>query len=232
MELLEICQNACDEIGLDKPDTIIGNTDDTAVRALRAAARTGSILAKQAWHELIKTNAFSTSASEPQYDLPSDYRSMVENTAWNQTTDKQIFIISPQLWSYEKSVTTATFDDRFRLLGDDAGPSTGARFTLHPTPSGTETIFYQYYSKNWVTNDSTEKASLTADTDEVVFDDDLFEMGVVWRLLKALGQPYGEEKADFDRQNEICLAQSGATENLHADGNIPALSNIPETGFG
>jgi hypothetical protein len=137
---------------------------------------------------------------------------MVPDTAWNQTTDKQIFLISPQLWSYEKSVTTATFDDRFRMLGDDSGPDVGKLFTMHPTPSATETIYYQYYSTHWVADSGgTQKASFSSDSDTVAFDDELFTMGVIWRTLKSIGQMYDEEKAD---------------------GNITTFSNIPETGYG
>ena len=234
MSLLTMCQAVADEIGLSKPISIISNTDATAVRIYRQAVRTGVILARKNWQELIKTHSFSTSASEPQYALPSDYRSMIPETIWNQTTDKPIFLISPQIWSYEKSAVTSSFDDRVRLLGNDGGPSIGRLFTIHPTPAAVETIYYQYYSKNWLTDSggTTEKSAFSADADVVVFDEEVFVMGIIWRVLKAMGQPYGEEKAEFDRELEIAFAQSGITENLHADGNTTILSNIPETGFG
>jgi hypothetical protein len=232
MSLLTICQDAAEEIGFDTPSSIISNTDPTAVRLLRLAHRTGAILAKKPWHLLIKTHSFSTVAGEPQYALPSDYRSLVANTIWNQTTDQAVYIISPVMWSYEKSVNTSAYQDMFRLLGDDAGPSIGRKITIHETPSAVETIYFQYFSKNWLTSAGVEYSEFQTDNDEVIFDDDLFTMGVIWRMLKSLGQPYLEEKTEFDRELEICLAQDGATENLHADGTYPALSNIPETGFG
>ena len=232
MTLLTICQDAAEEVGFDAPTSIIGSTDPTAIRLLRLAHRTGAVLAKKNWDLLIKPHTFTTSSGEPQYALPSDYRSMVNETAWNQTTDQMIYRINPQLWSYEKSYSTGAYEDRFRMLGDDASPSIGAKFTIHPTPAATETIYYQYYSKNWLTSSGTEYAEFQTDSDTVIFDEDMFVMGVVWRLLKSLGQPYLEERTEYDRQVEICMAQDGVTENLHADGNYPALSNIPETGFG
>jgi hypothetical protein len=232
MSLLDICQNAAEEIGFDAPTSIIGNSDPTAVRLLRLAHRTGAILAKKPFEVFIKEHTFTTSDGEPQYDLPSDYRSLVPNTIWNQTTNKQVWKISPRMWSYEKSAMTGAYEDRFRMLGDDAGPNIGARITIHPVPSAVETIYFQYYSKNWLTSAGTEYSEFQSDNDTVIFDEDVFEMGVIWRLLKSLGQPYFEEKTEFDRELEIHLAQDGATEELHADGNFPALSNIPETGFG
>jgi hypothetical protein len=234
MTLLSICQDAANEVGFTAPSSIISNTDNTAVRLLAIANRVGKILAKKNWHELIKTTTQATTASEPQYDLPSDFRSILPDTAWNQTTDQQIFIISPRRWSYEKSAVTSNYFDNFRMLGDDAGPDIGARFTIHPTPDAVETLFYQYYSTNWVndTSGTIERTAFAADTDVPVFDEDLVTLGVIWRFLKSIGQPYQDEKVDFDRQQEICMAQSGGTEALRTDGNLPLLSNIPETGFG
>lgn len=231
--LLTMLQNVADEIGVATPSTIVGNTEPTAVRLYRMAARTGTVLAQKYWHELIKPYTFSTSINEPQYSFPSDYRSLVPDTIWNQTTDQKIYMITPQVWSYEKSTTTAPYHDRFRMMGNDAGPNVGNRLTIHPTPTAVETIYYQYYSSNWAADSGgTEKASLTADADTVLFDDTLFEMGVIWRMLKSIGQPYAEEKADFDQMLEIKLAQSGGMETLHADGHTETLSNIPETGLG
>ena len=234
MSLLTMCTNVANDIGLSEPGSVIGNTDQTAVRLLRVAHRVGSIMAKKPWELLKKRESFTTSASEPQYDLPADFRSIVPETVWNDTSDQQVFVASARLWSYEKNVLTSNYFDRIRLLGDDAAPSIGRRITLHPTPSGTETITFEYYSKNWLTDSggSTERSAFANDSDVVIFDEDLFEMGMQWRMLKTIGQPYDEEKTDFDRQMEIVMAQDGVQENLHADGNFPALSNIPETGFG
>jgi len=230
-----MCQNVADEVGIKKPTAVMSSTDPTTVRIYRQAVRTGTVLAKKNWHELIKFEVFVTTPNERQYSLPSDYRSMVHDTAWNRTTSKRIFLISPQLWSYEENNITATFEDRFRLMGDDSvnDPAVGNDFTMTPTPTSAETIYYQYYSKNWAqASNGVDKPAFTLDTDIVPFDEDLFEMGMVWRVLKQMGQPYEEEKTDFDTQLEICLAQSGATERLHADGNRATFSNIPETGFG
>jgi hypothetical protein len=234
MTLLTICQDTANEIGFGSPGSIVGNTDATAVRLFALANRVGKILAKKNWHELIKTTTFSTSATEPQYNLASDFRSLIPETIWNQTTNTQVFVISPHRWSYEKSVVTGNYFDSVRFLGDDAGPDIGARITIHPTPDAVETIFYQYYSTNWVNDVSgtIERTAFVADTDVPIFDEDLVTLGVIWRFLKAIGQPYLDEKADFDRQQEICMAQSGGTEALITDGHLPLLSNIPETGFG
>jgi hypothetical protein len=234
MSLLTACQNVADEIGIVQPSSIIGNTDETAVKLYRAAVRTGSILRKKPWHLLIKTTTFTTSNGEPQYNLPSDYRSYIPETIWNQTRAQPVFPITSDKWSLEKNAIVSDFYDRVRLMGDDNDPSIGRRVTLHPTPTAVETFYYQYWSTNWLTDSggTTERSAFVSDTDVVIFDEDLFEMGIIWRTLKSMGQPYFEEKVDFDQALEIELAQDGMQENLRADGNFPAFSNIPETGFG
>ena len=233
MTLLTICQTAAEEVGFTAPSTIISNTAATATRLKRIASRVGKTMAKKNWHELIKPHTFSTSASEPQYDFPTDFRSLLHDTTWNLTTDKRIWIMSPQHWSYEKSAMVTTIDDQMRFLGDDTAPSVGSRLTLHPTPSSVEEIRFEYYSKNWCKSaGGAEQTDFAADSDLVVLDEDLFTLGVVWRMLKSIGQPYTEERTEFDQQMEICFAQSGGTEKLHADGNHATLSNIPESGFG
>jgi hypothetical protein len=234
MSLLTMIQDAADEIGITAPTSVISNTDATAVRMLRMANRTGKSLAKKDWDLLIKQATVTTSSGEPQYALESDYRSIVPNTIWNRTTDQQVFLATPKRWAYEKSVVTSNYFDRMRLLGDDGGPDIGQKITIHPTPTATETIAYEYYSQNWLTDSggSNEYSAFQADSDVVVFDEETFTLGIVWLTMKSMGQPYAEERAEFDNQVEIDLAQQGGTENLHADGHLPTLSNIPETGFG
>ena len=123
MSLLTICQTAAEEIGFTAPTSIIGNTEATAVRLRRLADRTGKDLSKKDWDLLLKEYTFSTTASEPQYALPSDYRSIAPATVWNQTTDMPLYRISRDCWAYEQSATTASYHDQFRMFGDDSGPS-------------------------------------------------------------------------------------------------------------
>jgi hypothetical protein len=186
------------------------------------------------WDLLLKEYTFSTVIGEPQYALPSDYRSMATGTIWNQNSNMRLMRVSSGEWAYEKSSLVSTYDDRFRLFGDDSGPSIGSKFTILPTPTSVETCYYQYFSKNWLTDatQTVERDAFAADTDVTIFDEDMFTLGVVWRLLKSLGQPYQEERGEYDRMLEIAMAQDGVAEKLHTDGNIPTLSNIPETGFG
>ncbi len=234
MSLLTVCQNVANEIGIGAPNSVINNTEDTAQRLLRIATKEAFMLSLLQWDFLIKPSTITTVINEPQYSLPADYRSLVPDTLWNETTDQKVYPISARDWGYEKVVPTSNFYDRVRMLGNDSGPSVGRLITLHPTPTAAEVIRYEYYSKNYILDatGTTERLAFEQDSDTVIFDEQLLEMGVMWRTLKSVGQPYLEEKTEYDMAIEILKAKDGVPERLHADGYQPTLSNIPETGFG
>jgi hypothetical protein len=75
-----------------------------------------------------------------------------------------------------------------------------------------------------------------ADTDVPLLEDDVIELGVLWRLLRRLGLAYDEEKDEFDRRLDLLVARDGGTATLDlAPVDRFALIgpyNLPETGFG
>ena len=93
MSLLTIVQNAADEVGLGRPSSVIGSSDQTAIRALRYAIRTGKELVRANIPYLIKEHTFSTVASTQTYTLPSDFHHFVPFTNWNRTTFRRMFAI-------------------------------------------------------------------------------------------------------------------------------------------
>jgi hypothetical protein len=76
----------------------------------------------------------------------------------------------------------------------------------------------------------------TADTDVPLLDDDVIELGIIWRLLRRLGLAYDEEKDEYDRRADLLIARDGGTATLDlAPVDRYALIgpyNLPETGFG
>jgi len=232
MSLLTIVQNAANEIGFTAPSSVVGSTDETAVRMLRSANRAGKILSKKDWPELVKEHTFTTVASTAQYALPTDFRAPVLQTAWNRTLSEEMFPISSRQWQAEKSGNvTVALNNRFRFFGT-ANTAIGKLFTIHPTPSAAEDMVYEYYSENWVISGGTEYDTWQADSDTTVFDEDLVELAVIWRFLKSLGQPYQEEKTEYDHQLSIAMAGSQSLDIVRTDGHFETLQNIPETGFG
>lgn len=226
MSLLTIVQNACDEVGLKRPTTVIGSTDRTAIRALRFAARTGRELVRANLPQLQTEHTFNTSNGVSTYSLPTDFDHFVPWTHWNRTTYRQQYPIGAKDWAHLNSgLATVSINDRFRLRKE------ADQIELYPTPSGTETVAYEYISTYFCTDSGGNgQAAWAADTDLTPFDDELFELSIMWRLLNRMGQPYAEEKSEYQRT----LAQHAAQYNpqkVYLDGDHPATSNIPDADF-
>jgi len=227
MSLLTICQAAADETGLKKPSTIIGNTDQTAVRLLRFAIRTGRDLVKQDFPYLFKEHTDVTIASTVSYTLPTDFDHFTPFTQWNRTTSRRMFAIDPNFWQeLQSGIVTTSINDRFRIRGKDRD------FLLSPTPSAVETFSFEYVSKNYCQSAASAELSVwTADTDTGILDEELFELGIIWRILNRIGLPYAEEKAEYQRNIDTAKARLIAQQislNEHRTTDI----NIPDTGYG
>lgn len=226
MTLLTIVQNAADEVGLSRPSSVIGSTDNVAIRALRYAQRTGQEFVKRSHPRLIKETTITTSSGTANYAPPSDFDHFVPVTHWNRTTERKAYPIHPAEWQlYKSGLTTVTINDRFRIKGADG------EIYLHPTPSATETVAYEYVSKNFCESaGETGQSAWAADTDVGVIDENLFELGVIWRLLHRLGLDYSEERAEYERRLNIEIAQVLPTP-LYLTGNVPRDDNLPDSDF-
>lgn len=54
-----------------------------------------------------------------------------------------------------------------------------------------------------------------ADSDMTVLDEDLIELGVIWRTLRRIGLAYDEERAEYENQVRQSVARDGGTSNIN-----------------
>lgn len=148
MSLLTTIQAAANEIGIDSPSSVINNTDATVMQLLAFLKHEGlELRTMYAWPELTKEYTFSTTASTASYALPADFDWQIARTQWDRTNRREINgPVSPQEWQFRKSglVTSSTVKN-FRIKG-----FTDTQFFIDPTPDATETLAYEYQSRNWV----------------------------------------------------------------------------------
>ena len=78
------------------------------------------------------------------------------------------------------------------------GSGSGARFTINSTSAPGHT------QSDWI-----------ADTDTAILDEDLIEMGVIWRLMRRLGIAYDEELNEYEVQVRQAIARDGGTQILN-----------------
>ena len=85
--LFDIVQQACNEVLIPAPSSVIGSTDEFAMGMLAMAQASGRDLVRRfEWGGLVTLATIPTVASQSDYTLPTDYYRMVDDTAWDQST--------------------------------------------------------------------------------------------------------------------------------------------------
>lgn len=156
----------------------------------------GRDLARDEWTELVFEHTFTTSAGTLDYALPvsPEFDRVVPGTTFDLSTFEPMR--GPMTWiataiTKADGINTAEIGRTWRLR---MSATRQKRFTLTEDPNGAFTLSFYYATKQWVYDGSTGyRSDIAADTDQPLFDDYLFELESKWRVLRALGLPYGDE---------------------------------------
>jgi hypothetical protein len=233
-----LLNQAATQLGLISEDITDPYTStDANIVLLRSLLTTvgQSLVRERPWKNLRQTYTFSTDAiGTLTYALPTDYRSMVEQTEWNRTRQMPLVgAVGSQGWQALKALSnTAALDKYFRIQGN--------KFEVHPAPSAVETIAYEYNSEYWVMASGQtvpNKATPTASDDTLWHDPVL--------LLEDLKTSYREERGYDTTANmgkrkrawNAAVSADGAAARLRlsgraTDGSSAGAPGVPETGFG
>lgn len=237
--LLQMVQQACSEIGIPEPASLVGSLDDQGKQLLALANREAkdfSVLANAngGWTALHKEYTFTTVASQQEYALPADFECFVQRTWWDGTLKWEL--LGP-ITAQEKQVL------KYGIIAN--GPRRkfyiqNNELNLVPVPESTgDVIAYDYFSNYWCQSAAfAPQARWTADTDLYLLDEDCFIQGIKWRFLRAKGLSYDQEKDDYERDCARVMARDGGARDLNivsSDFSVARLlddANIPDTGFG
>lgn len=125
--------------------TLYTSTDQHVVLLRMLLKGLGQDLARQHdWSQLIKTHTFSTANGTAAYDPPTDYLRTINRTHWNRTQQMPLGgPIGSAGWQQLQALSnTASAYKLFRVTND--------QLSIHPTPSATETVAFEYFSRYWV----------------------------------------------------------------------------------
>lgn len=238
MTLLAICQHVARITPVAVPTVIVGSSDQTASLLLACAQDEGESLARTFnWLDMVTEHTFSTVAAQADYDLPSDFRNLVNQTLWDRDNFEELRgPLSPQEWQRYKSSVLAdsvTTWKRYRIR-NVAG---AVKFSIDPTPDSVETLVLEYASNAWCkSSGGTLQAEWLADTDTGVLDEYLMRLGIQWRFLKRLGMSYEDERVEYDREVSQAKARDGGAPVLMLSGRrrlqLIGPQNVPDSGFG
>jgi hypothetical protein len=235
--LLQLMQQACSELGLAAPVTVVGNPDLQVAQLLALAKREGEEtmargVAIGGWQMLRKEYVFNMVPGQDTYPLPADIDHLCPQTFWDRSARWQLLgPLSPQEWQVLKSGISPTGPRRrFRIMA--------GQFVVDPVPSDTNQIALEYYSANWCQSAAlVGQRTWSKDTDSYLLDDNTMVLGIIWRFRRAKGLDYAAEQQDWQRCVDRALARQAGSRTLSLNatsGNAFLLSNanVPDTGFG
>lgn len=230
MTLLAIVQNACDRLGLQRPNAVMTSGDDT-IRIMRAlATQEGRELAARAtWQKLTREQTFTTVAATVQPGaIPADFDRFINGTVWNYTErEPMLGPLEPVEWQALNAGLVGPPDLYFRIRGSD--------FLILPAPPAGEEIRFEYVSAYWVDTDGDavgNASAWVADTNTALFDEELLTLGLIWRFLKRNKLPFVDEFSEYTTLVNQAIARDGARRVVNIAGGAgsgsPRLARVPE----
>ena len=207
MSLLTCVQGAADRLGIVRPSSVIGSSDQQVRQLLGLAQQEGKELARRhPWQSITLEKTITATATETQTGaIPADFDRMVNGSFFNRTKNRRVEgPMNVQQWqNYKASVTTVLFD-AFRIRGN--------AMLLAPTPTASDSYAYEYLSLYWCTTaagSTPTQSEWTADDDVGILNEELMTLGLVWRFLKAKGLDYSEPFRSYEMQVGLAMSRDG-----------------------
>lgn len=228
MTLLTIVHNASDRIGLSRPSSVVASSDQTVLTLLGLAQEEGRALAhRHTWQALQAEYTFSTSNGTASYALPSGLDRILIDTVFNRTSNRRMVgDLTPEQWQEIQASLVTRVNPAFRVRTN--------LFYISPTPSATETVAYEYITKNWCQSAlSVGQSAWAADTDTGVLDEELTTLGLVWRFRAAKGLDYAEAMQNYEIEVARAINRDGAPTRIDAScvepDRVPSAPQMPES---
>jgi hypothetical protein len=244
--ILQICQDAADELSLARPATLFPDTgaeaDTDHRKLLRALTKACQFLAaNHPWQILRAEHVITTVASEEQTSaIPTDFLRFVPETMHNRTRRlRHSGPVSPKQWQDMKMWGIAAAPGYFRQMHET--------LLFFPAPAAGEIIAYEYIrdaigtvgdvtdgwtsiDAGWVSIDENEPDTTSvkrwsADTNRPLWDDELMISGIVAHFRKMEGLDHGEQWRHFMQIYADRVAMDGHSRVLDMSGSSNALSD-------
>lgn len=232
----DIINRTAKYVGLAAVEDPYASTDSNFIRLCALLTDVGQEICRlREWTHLQNEYTFNTVAGQEAYDLPADFRTMVEQSGWNRTSRLPLGgPLSPQEWQFLKGQTVGlTFTVQFRPWKQQLHLYAGSSI-----PDG-YTIAYEYLSTFWVQPEGQStgtQAEPTASSDVILFDPLLMTRALRLAFLKASGFDTAAAQGDYDTALELITSEDaqGPILSLNRRGSAQLIGagNVPITGFG
>lgn len=220
MTLLTIIQGAAVKVGVPKPATVIGNTNNSVQQLLEIANEDCIQLARmRPWQALAQLKTWTTVNAELQGSIATvigaDFDRFVPGTEWDRSLIRPLNgPRSPQGWAQDHALVAAGPYYSFRIFDGN--------FYLFPVQASGKTLSFEYVSKNWCQSSlGVGQNQWLADTDTCLLDETLVKLSIIVTYKMAKGLPCQKDLSDY---------QDVLADRIGVDGGNPQTLNMNAMG--
>ncbi len=224
MTLLTIVQNSCDTIGLTRPSVVFASADQN-VRTLLALAQTEGreLLDRYSWPATQIEKTHTSLAAELQgvmTTLAPGFSYITSGTFWDRTLTQPVTgPLTPIEWQALKARTATGPYPSYRIFGGE--------LYAYPAPSAGNTWVFEYQSTYFCQSSAgADQSAWAADTDVGVLDENLMELGLIWRFKKKNGLDYSEDFRSYEQKLANETSRAGGRRTLDMVSGSSAMRGI------
>jgi|TARA_R110000744_G_scaffold39341_4_gene89639 hypothetical protein len=224
MTLLTIVQNSCDTIGLTRPSVVVASADQN-VRTLLALAQTEGreLLDRYSWPATQIEKTHTSLAAELQgvmTTLAPGFSYITSSTFWDRTLTQPVTgPLTPIEWQALKARTATGPYPSYRIFG--------GKLYAYPAPSAGNTWVFEYQSTYFCQSSAgADQSAWAADTDVGVLDENLMELGLIWRFKKKNGLDYSEDFRSYEQKLANETSRAGGRRTLDMVSGSSAMRGI------
>ena len=242
--VISIINDACDEMGIDRPTTLANPTDAGDRQKASIANRCGLIVANDAdWEILQRLHLFNSIQGQAEYDLPEDYLKLTIDTVWDrsQLTPMQ-GPLSPALWQTIKSglIGNGIYFTRYRVVRSQATTVPKKVFIVDPaSPNTGSPLVFEYQSDHFaaLADLSETYNQFINDTDVFLLPHNLLLLCFKWRWRRENGLEYSTYLEEYNQELDKYVAKDRPSPGFSMTGadyrqNFLGWANIPDTKYG
>jgi hypothetical protein len=197
MSLLNVAQDVCEVVGVERPATVFGDivNQRTQQELLALANEMAATIAYDTrdWVDLMATATFTGDGVTERFALPGDYlRMLVDANVWVSTTPLMPlrFIGSYDEWLWRSAANYWDSRGSYILFG-------GGMMIQPILPAG-GTARFGYISRNMINLAGGGRSdTFVSDDDTFLLAERLLKLGMIWRWKSNKGSPYAEDMGTF-----------------------------------
>lgn len=230
----ELITTAAVEVGLPPVQSPFSSTDPIYQQLIKLLNVCGRELALMpSWNMQFREGTLTVVAGQTEYDLPTDFLSVVDSTMYDNASGFYGRNVTPQGWvAWTKEEPSLLWPVVFRVA---------RRKIIIPdsVPAGT-VLSYEYRSRAWVVSGTSQdvyKDKVDAGGDVVLFEPVLMTRMLVFKFLRAKGFESSGAFAEFTTVLDMVKSSDrpAATHDLSCTPfgrKLLGIDNVPDTGFG